>query len=62
MLFDQVHRPHEDDPSWSRRLDDQLVADLESRLAQRIDRQGRLVLAANASVPAAPMLYLAHKK
>jgi len=62
MALYEVHRAHQNDAPGASSFDHQLVAWLKPGLPQSINRDGRLILAANAGIAPMPMLYLSHDR
>ena len=63
MPFNEISGTDQHNTASARRLNHEFVARFEPGLAQRVDRQRRLVLTADARVPApSPMLYFVHDK
>src|SRR5262245_17620632 len=61
VLDDHVRRPNQDDPPGAGRPHDQLVARLQAGAAERLDRNRRLMLAADSRPPPTPCsLYFGH--
>jgi len=61
VAVNQILRTNENDAPSASGLDYELVTWLEPRLAQRVNRQRRLIFAADARVTTPPLLYLRHK-
>jgi hypothetical protein len=62
VAVDQILRTNENDAPCARRLDYELVTGLEPSLAQRVNWQRRLILAADAGMTTPPLLYLRHEE
>jgi hypothetical protein len=61
MALEGIRHTGQDDPACARGLDAQIVARLESRALERIDRDRGLVLGADASLPSpSRKLYCVH--